>query len=83
MKNLQGIELKRGDQIIAPGDGVSVIMGNIVEFYDRNNQVRVSGYPLRVEASKTVLAKDAYDLIAAGESPVVPKAPKAPKAPKV
>ena len=64
MKNLQGIELKRGDQVIGPGDGETVVMGIIHEFYDRNNQLRVGGYPLRVDASATVLAADAYKALA-------------------
>ena len=73
MKTLNGKELMRGDVVLhSTPDGV--IAGAIHEFYDRSNQVRISGYPLRVPAADTVLAADAYKAIV-GTLPPDPVAP--------
>lgn len=64
----------RGDLVIAAvpsgTEEVVIIAGNIHEFYDRVNQVRIGGFPLRIPAGDCVLAKDCYDAYAA---PIVAK----------
>jgi hypothetical protein len=60
MKTLDGVEVKRGDQVIAAGDQVSVIMGTVHELYDRSEQLRVGGYNLRVYARDCVMATNAW-----------------------
>jgi hypothetical protein len=65
MKSLDGIELKRGDQIIAAGDATQVIMGTIHELYDRPETVRIGGYALMLPAKNVVSAKKAFDAYSA------------------
>jgi hypothetical protein len=49
---------------VGEGKNASVQVGNIVEFYDRSNQVRITGYPIRINAADTVLAQDAWNALA-------------------
>lgn len=58
MKDLKGNELKRGDALVAVNsDGVAIV-GNIHEFYDSQNEFRMSGWPLRVKADSCLLAQN-------------------------
>ena len=61
MKTLDGLELKRGDQVLAAGDNNFVIMGTVHELYDRDNSLRIGGYGLRLYAADVVSAKQAWD----------------------
>jgi ribosomal protein L24 len=70
MKNLSGKELMRGDAVLVKV-GEEVIVGIVHEFYDRSNQVRVSGYNIRVNAADCYFAKDAWE---AGAAPIIAKA---------
>jgi hypothetical protein len=63
MKNLNGKELMRGDVVLhATADGI--VAGAIHQFYDRNDAVRIAGYPFQVPAKDTVLAQDAFNTFA-------------------
>lgn len=62
MKYLDDKEVMRGDAVIAAtADGQSVVCGTVHEIYERTNQVRITGYALRVEAEDCVLAQEAFD----------------------
>jgi hypothetical protein len=64
MKNLSGKTLMRGDFILAEIAPQVIQGGPIQQFYDRSNQVRFGGYPIAVDAGKTVLAADAFEAYA-------------------
>jgi len=79
MKNLNGKELMRGDVVLYQAPDGQVIAGAIHEFYDRTEQVRLGGYPLRVPAGETVLASDAFEALA---TPLLKARAEAAKQPK-
>jgi hypothetical protein len=64
MKNLSGKTLMRGDFILVEIVPQVIQGGPIQQFYDRANQVRFGGYPIPVDAGKTVLASDAFEAYA-------------------
>ena len=64
MKNLNGKELMRGDKVLTAAPDGTVMIGEVHQFYDRNDAVRISNYPFQVPARDTVLAQDAYDAFA-------------------
>jgi hypothetical protein len=64
MKDINGTELMRGDAILAPDGQGGVLVGQIAEFYDRNNQLRIGGFPLRVSADGALLAQTAWSAYA-------------------
>ena len=66
MKTLDGKDIKRGHQVLAPGDKDFVIMGTVHELYDnvKPPELRVGGYGLRIKAEDTVLAIDAFNAYA-------------------
>ncbi len=64
MKNLNGKELMRGDTVLVAAPDGSVMAGPIHQFYDRNDSIRIAGYPFQVPACDTVLAQDAFDAFA-------------------
>lgn len=64
MKNLNGKELMRGDSVLLAAPDNTVVVGQIHQFYDRNDAIRVSGYPFQVPAKDTVLAQDAWNAFA-------------------
>jgi hypothetical protein len=61
MKDINGTELMRGDAILSPDGQGGVLVGQIAEFYDRNNQLRIGGFPLRIAAEGALLAQTAWD----------------------
>jgi hypothetical protein len=63
MKNLNGKTLLRGDAVIAVVGG-TVQVGTVAAFYDRTGQIRITGYPINLMASETVLAQDAWNAFA-------------------
>jgi len=65
MKNLNGKDLMRGDLVLLAAPDGTVIGGAIHQFYDRNEAVRIAGYPFQVPAKDTVLASDAFNAFAA------------------
>lgn len=64
MKNLNGKELMRGDTVLLAAPDGSVVAGQIHQFYDRNDSIRIAGYPFQVPAKDTVLAQDAFECFA-------------------
>ena len=64
MKDINGTELMRGDAILAPDGQGGVLVGQIAEFYDRNNQLRIGGFPMRVSADGALLAQTAWSAYA-------------------
>lgn len=64
MKNLNGKELMRGDLVLLAAPDGSVMGGQIHQFYDRNDTLRIAGYPFQVAAKDTVLAQDAFEAFA-------------------
>jgi hypothetical protein len=66
MKYLNGKDALKGDAVVTlVGKEKFAVAGVVHELYERNQQVRVSGYNLPVLASDCVLASDAYDALAA------------------
>lgn len=82
MNYLNGKLAMKGDAVVhvtAAPDNYAVV-GTVQELYERDGTLRISNYPLRVKASKTVLAADAYAAFVAPPAPpvappVVPPAP--------
>jgi hypothetical protein len=70
MTSINGKELMRGDAVIFQVED-QVMVGNIQQFNDRGNVVRISSYPLYVPANKIVLAKDALEAFIAANKPTV------------
>ena len=63
MKNLNGKDLMRGDDVIALHNG-AILSGRVFEFYDRSEEVRISGFALPIKAHDTLLAADAWEAFA-------------------
>ena len=60
MKYLNDAEVMRGDDVLAlTPDGFAVV-GKVHEIVDRNQTIRISGYPIQVKAADTLLATYAY-----------------------
>ena len=84
MKTLDGLEVRRGDQVMAPGDSNSVVVGTVHELYDRSEELRVGGYALRIPARNAVSAVEAFKaytalLLAKREAEAAAKNPTKPE----
>ena len=88
MKYKNGKLAMNGDAVAhVTKDGYAVV-GTVANLYDRMEELRVSGYPLRVKAAECLLAADAWAAYveleaakaSAASAPEIP-APEAPAAP--
>ena len=66
MKYLNDKTAMKGDAVIyvTPAPDNFAVVGTVHELYDRNQNLRISGYPLQVPANKVLLAADGYAAVA-------------------
>jgi hypothetical protein len=60
MNYLNGKLVMKGDAAVHVTPEKYAVVGTVVELYERDETLRIGGYPLRVPANKVVLAGDAY-----------------------
>lgn len=64
MNYLDGKPAMKGDTILFETPDGTVMSGNITQFFERQGQLMVGGYPLRVYASNALLGSECFAAVA-------------------